>query len=143
MSDKELVPTQGKDEEKERPLPAYYSIPSVKKRAFLKAYGECGSIIGALRMTKISQTSHFIWMDKDELYRQAFEDIQPRVLRMLQDHVMKRIKDPKRPSDLLCMFEMERRDPQYRDNYQIQINSSGPTQVNFNLPTLKIPSPTN
>src|SRR6266481_9971295 len=138
MSDKEIVSTEEKD--KEEVLPAYYSISSAKKKAFLIAYGKCGMVRTAARNAGVADHSHYLWMDKDPQYRQAFEDIQPRVTQMLRDHIISRATAAKKPSDLLAMFEMKRRDPQYRDNFQIQVNSSGPTQVNFNISAPKLPN---
>lgn len=117
----------------ERVLPAYYSIRNAKQRAFLMAYAQCGMVKPAARDCRISDKSHYLWMDKDELYRQAFEDIQPRVTQMLRDEVVRRATSTKRPSDILLIFEMKRRDPAYRDNYGVQVNNTGPVQINITL----------
>jgi len=53
-------------------------IQHVKKRRFLKAYAEEGSITAAAKRVKIDRTSHYHWMNADdekerEAYRAAFE----------------------------------------------------------------------
>lgn len=117
----------------ERILPAYHSIKHAKQRAFLMAYAAGGLIKESSRASHVSDRSHYDWYDKDELYMQAFEDIQPRVTQMLRDEVIRRPTNPKKPPDLMFIFEMKRRDPAYRDNYAVQVNNVGSVQINVTI----------
>lgn len=52
----------------------YTELDSIKKRAFLSAYSQCGNITRATEITNVSRASHYKWMKEDEAYQKYFEE---------------------------------------------------------------------
>jgi len=44
-----------------------------KKAAFLASYPVAGTITAAFDAARISRTSHYVWLQEDQDYREAFE----------------------------------------------------------------------
>lgn len=64
------------------------------KKAFLKALENClGVVSDAARQTKLSRASHYLWVQEDEAYRKAVEEIMEARLDFAESRMLKGIKD--------------------------------------------------
>lgn len=112
-------------------------IRHAKKRAFLKAYSNCGNIKKAAEAAGIGRVSHYRWLE-GESYAAAFEDAHTIYVEALEAEVDRRafvgiedvvvqggriVKDSKgkplvkrRYSDNLLMFRLKKEKPEYKEH---------------------------
>ena len=126
--------------------PLFKGIRHLKKRKFLAAFSRSGRISVAAEAAEIHYSSHYIWLQRDKDYAQAFELAKEIAGDHWEDEITKRafegIDKPlffkgkltgdtiKEYSDILAMFSLKGLRPQrYRDSYPIFPN--GPTQFNI------------
>jgi hypothetical protein len=64
-----------------------------KKRAFLKAYVECGQIVKAARCVGISKQAHYEWLDIDPEYVKVFAEAKKEVGELLEAEAIRRAHD--------------------------------------------------
>lgn len=63
---------------------------NAKKRAFLAAYREAGTIRGALSATGISSSTHYKWLSDSEEYQKDFEKAQRASVVALEEEARRR-----------------------------------------------------
>jgi len=107
-----------------------------KKRAFLRAFCEVGTISAAARLAKIDRQTHRNWLRDDEVYADAFEEAKDIYREALETEVDRRafrgvlravryqgqvVGYERDFSDNLAMFRLKAMAPdQYRDNATIR-----------------------
>lgn len=105
-----------------------------KKRAFLAAYAEVGTILHAAQIAKIERKSHYLWLE-DEEYVAAFQEARVAAAEKLEQEARRRaVEGTQKPvfqggkqvgavqeySDTLLIFLMKGAMPEkYRDNYHL------------------------
>ena len=108
-----------------------------RQAAFLEAFSMVGSIIKAAEVAKIGRTSHWEWLKVDPEYAKAFAAAQIVATEALIDEATRRavqgVQEPvgwyqgvpggtvTRYSDILLIFLIKARRPEYRDSTHIQI----------------------
>ena len=63
---------------------------NAKKRAFLAAYTESGTIRGAASASGVAATSHYGWLRSDETYVEAFTEAKEQAIAMLEEEATRR-----------------------------------------------------
>ena len=128
-----------------------------KQRRYIIAYAGCGRITGASAITGVPWITHYHWLERDELYKQAFNKAREMFSDFAEGEVFQRaffgeehrifkkgvaVESYMQKSDILAMFALKGLKPQYRDNF-INQSSIGPIQVNVSLgaPALDITKP--
>jgi len=125
--------------------PLFKKIRHLKKRQFLAAFSQSGRITAACAEVKIHYSTHYVWLQRDknyaqafelakeiagdiwesEIYRRAFEGVEKPLFfkgRLTGDTVNER-------SDLLAMFALKGLRPKFRDSFVP--NNIGPTHFNI------------
>ena len=121
-------------------------LPQHKKKAFLTAYAQLGTITHAARATKIDRSCHYRWI-KDPSYVEAFEVAEAQAIDTLEGEAWRRaVEGNKKPvfhqgmkvgevtdySDVLLIFLLKGRFPErYKDNYEFNLNAPTAVQINF------------
>lgn len=106
-------------------------IQDGRKRAFLWAYATVaeGKLRRASRLAKVHTWQHYRWLAEDPAYAEAFKMADD----MAGDYLVEctRIRateygpNGERPSDILLMFALKAKRPEYRDNWTIAHEHSG------------------
>jgi hypothetical protein len=73
-------------------MPEKKSTPS-RKRAFLDAYAECGSVTAAAQVAGINRRMHYRQLESDAEYRKGFESLQDRIGQELEDLAVERVRN--------------------------------------------------
>ncbi len=135
----------------------FRDIAHLKKRAFLGAYAECGSVAKAAKTAGISRRSHQLWMKASgpgaDAYREAFAEAHEMACDMLEAEARTRavegtrrykfyrgrpILDPRTGepyfehdySDTLLIFLLKGARPEkYRERYEHSGPDGGPIQM--------------
>ena len=119
----------------------FSEITHPKKRAFLTAYAETGTLVRACEITGISKSSHYRWRDKDAAYREAFEKATECAADNIEDEAYRRAvegwEEPvgwykgkaggvvRRYSDTLLIFLLKGLRPEkYADRHDIRTASN-------------------
>ena len=113
-------------------------VRTKKKRMFLQAFiANGGNISDAAECAGMSTSTHYQWLDKDSVYRQAFEQaVDESTDTLIGEAVRRATVGDEQPvyhkgeligyrntkSDNLLMFLLKQRDPSFRDNYTNQTN---------------------
>jgi hypothetical protein len=137
------------DETTAQPQPNHwsaYKIRQGKKRAFLIAYCESGSVTHSAEAAGVARCRHYEWLEEDPDYARAFGDVQDRYVEKLEREADRRavegvdhpviyqgaITDTyKEYSDNLLMFRLKGLKPdKYRDNVHSKVDVSGAVQLN-------------
>ena len=130
-----------------------------KKAAFLAAFAECGTILGAVKAAGVARHTHYVWLKKDEQYKKAFRQACRAAGEMLEQEARRRaiegvvqlkfhagqpIIDPRtgqpyvelRYSDILLIFLLKGAMPKkYRERYETNVtlqdlpNTTGPEEL--------------
>ncbi len=126
---------------------------SVRKRAFLAAYSQCGSLTHAARAAKINRCTHYRWL-KDQEYSAAFGEAREEAADALEMEARRRavegIEEPvfykgevcgtiRKYSDTLLIFLLKGVRP---EKYRERTEHTGPDGGPFEF-TIKIPRPGN
>lgn len=85
---------------------------------FLEALAEFGTIRSACDAADVSRRVYYDWIARYPDFKQAAEDAMERNTDELEEVAQDRAKDK---SDLLLMFLLKKRRPEYRDNYQAPV----------------------
>ena len=100
-----------------------FDLPEIthpKKKAFLLAYINCGTIKSAAKAAGIERTTHYYWLADPE-YQQAFNTASLMAGQSLQDEAVRRAF---KGSDRLLMFLLKGAMPdKYKERRQIQSES--------------------
>jgi hypothetical protein len=122
----------------------FQGISNPKKRRFLAAFAQCGSVTDAAKQAEIHFTSHYKWLKEDdnaayteafnrareiagdfaegEIYRRAFLGFDHPVI--YEGQITTTYKDY---ADTLAMFWLKGLKPErYRENQKIDLNVTGP-----------------
>ena len=109
---------------KERGDDDRFDLPEIrhpKKKAFLLAYINCGTIKSAAKAAGIERTTHYYWL-ADLEYQQAFNTASLMAGQSLQDEAVRRAF---KGSDRLLMFLLKGAMPdKYKERRQVQSESS-------------------
>jgi hypothetical protein len=108
-----------------------------RQKAFLAAYEQVGSIARAAEAAKIGRTTHWAWMRTDPEYPKKFAAAQTVASEVLIDEATRRavdgVEEPvgfykgkaggtvKRYSDILLMFLIKAKRPEYRDSSRLHL----------------------
>lgn len=98
----------------------------LKKKRFLMAYAKLGTVLKAAEVADIHRsTFEQEWMPKDSEFAELFKGVQKDYLDKLLG-----ICDEQAPHvPNLLMFRIKGLAPEYRDNYQVQVNVSQPVRI--------------
>ena len=88
-----------------------------RKRSFITAYHEHGSIYHAALATPVSRKTVYLWMERDTAFAQAVKDSHEDCADDIETSVFKRAKT----DSLLAMFYLKAKRPQFRDKLAIDI----------------------
>jgi hypothetical protein len=129
-------PNQSTEEIAPIRIPQFQKITNPKKRAWLAAYANVGTITGASRLTGMD---HYHWLNKDKDYKDAFEFAKQIAGDLIEDAIIEAATGGddvpiiyegqirghyKRKSDVLRMFVLKARKPEYRDSFNPQGGSA-------------------
>lgn len=64
-----------------------------KKKAFLKAFAECGQISGAAVAVGMDRCRHYQWLKEDPAYVELFNEAEREAAVMLEDEATRRARD--------------------------------------------------
>lgn len=104
-----------------------------RKRAFLEAYREEGSIYHAAHRSHVSRKTVYNWIEHDEQFAEAVADCKDDAVVELEQSVYKRAFK----SDLLAMFVLKAHRPQYRDKVTVDL-SAVQEQINAMMERLEL-----
>lgn len=90
------------------------------QKRFLEAYAACGMVSKAAETAEISRMQVWRWM-QDEDFEAACSAVEAIYTQQLRDISYRRAADDSRPATDLY-FELKRRDPAYKDNFQVNVN---------------------
>ena len=91
-----------------------------KKRAFVEAYREHGSIYHAAIAVKIHRATYYNWIDRDSQFQQAVEDSKEDCSDQVESSVFKKAING---STLDAIFYLKAHRPKFRDRVTIDIDS--------------------
>lgn len=90
---------------------------SIKKERFLAAYRRTGGIFTAAAAVGIGGTTVWEWRQTDEEFAAAFNSLEEADTEDLEKIARKRAA---KKSDLLMMFLLKKRKPEYRDSSKVE-----------------------
>lgn len=93
-----------------------------KKETFLRAYRKLGGKALACEATGISRSTQWRWEKDDERFRNDVLDVEELDTEELEAVARQRAVEK---SDLLTMFILKKRKPEYRDNSSLEISGKG------------------
>ena len=91
-----------------------------KKRAFVLAYREHGSIYHAAIASRIHRSTYYDWIDRDPVFLQAVEDCKEDCSDQVESSVFKKAING---STLDAIFYLKAHRPKFRDRVTIDIDS--------------------
>ncbi|MGI6078462.1 MAG: hypothetical protein ACOYCB_09950 [Fastidiosipilaceae bacterium] len=118
-----------------------------KQRAFLAVYSEAGNISQAAELANVNRCMHYTWMEKSEVYREAFEEAMEKAADRLEQEARRRavngVSEPvfykgeqcgtiQRYSDTLLIFLLKGVRPEkYRERFGHEITGKdgGPIEM--------------
>lgn len=119
-------------------------IQHIKKRAFLAAYAECGTVTRAAEIAGINRTTHYDWVREDPLYSKACDAAYEHAAERLEQEARRRaVEGTEKPvfyqgevcgtvteySDTLLMFLLKGAKPdKYKDRVSNEVTVSTPQQ---------------
>lgn len=121
--------------------------PSQRKRAFLLAYAEIGTVLHAAEAAGVSRRQHQRWVHEDAEYAAAFADAKAEVIEVYERELHRRaVEGVEKPvwrggeqvgsireySDVLLIFRMKALAPErYRDNHRVEHTGAngGPIEI--------------
>ena len=130
-------------------IPEFQKVTNPKKRAWLVAYAQVGTITGAKKLTGMDWRNHYHWLGKDPEYKTAFEIARQIAGDMIEDAIIEAAMDGdevpviyegkitqhyRRKSDVLRMFALKARKPEYRDSFPLAAMSSAPVSIAITYP---------
>lgn len=133
-------------------IPQFQKVTHPKKRAWLVAYAQAGTLTGAKKLTGMDWRNHYHWLNKDPEYRMAFEAARQIAGDMMEDAIIEAALDGdevpviyegqitgryRRKSDVLRMFALKARKPEYRDSYPLAAMSSAPVSITISCPPIE------
>jgi len=119
------------------------SVRHIRKKAFLKAFAECGTITKAAELAEIERHSHYFWCKEDKQYKEAFdiarEIYDAKELEVFEAELKKRALEPSAPmSSILLMFKLKSLADKYRDKLPEQ-KLIGDITIKLAIPERKYP----
>jgi hypothetical protein len=119
------------------------------KRAFLDAFAQAGTCLGASKLSGVDDRNHYVWLQKSEQYRQEFAIAKERAAQVLEAEARRRAADGyddpifyngvqvghvRRYSDLLMIFLLKAAKPDiYRDYHSVKVSGSMSTQATITV----------
>ena len=97
-------------------------LADARQIAFLKAYEKTGTISAAARAAKISRDTHYGWIESDPSYPAKFESAHQAMIDGLEEILRAMAKNNPVPA----MFLLKRHRPEYRENYKVEHEHTGP-----------------
>ncbi len=128
------------------------NITDKRQIKLLKAVVETGgSIVESCKVAKVFPMQHYRWLKQSVDYKIAYEEAQMRATETLEAEAIRRASGYDEPlvykgqktgeyvrkhSDLLLMFLLKKRNPEYRDNFtqNVGIWGGGDVKIEFNIP---------
>ena len=130
-------------------------VPSAEllpdQRAFINAYLKCGTIRGAVKLSKVHHLRHYNWCREDNNYQAIFAQAESV---MLEEDIAKirsrgidgydyevlgkdgEVRKLKRYDSILAMFYIKAKDQRFKDSHKgdtININVKDADKVNFDF----------
>lgn len=124
-----------------------------KKETFLRALQESAMVKTACVVAGIGRTTAYRWQKEDVQFAEAWMTAYETGTQVLRDEVIRRafhgtlrpvfqggklVGSIRERSDVLLMFELKRRDPTYRERFEVSGPNGGPIQhthdVHFYIP---------
>lgn len=96
-----------------------------------------GKLLRSCRMALIDNQKHYRWLQNDPEYAAAFDKADHMAADYLIEQVRKRATEGEKPSDLLLMFALKAKRPEYRDHYQVSHEHSGTVTISLEERTRK------
>ena len=93
-----------------------------KKEAFLRAYRKLGGKYTAAESIGVAPSTIWRWEKDDEKFRNDILDVEELDTEELEAKARERAVEK---SDLLTMFLLKKRKPEYRDNSSLEISGKG------------------
>lgn len=132
-----------------------------RQRAWLTSFAMCGKISETSRISGISWSIHYFWLEKSEAYKTAFARAEKIYSDVMIAECRRRavegddkpvfgkngelLASVKQKSDNLLMFSIKAKCPEYRDNFTInqfigptQFSVSGPKPVSQQTPLIDV-----
>jgi hypothetical protein len=102
----------------------------IKKRAMIEALEKTlGIVTQAANMVGIHRTTHYLWLEQDEVYKQAVEGITDIALDFAEGKLHQRIKDD---SDTAIIFYLKTKGKKRGYIERSEVDMSGNVGVNIN-----------
>lgn len=129
-------------------IPQFQKITHPKKRAWLVAYAQTGTIAATSKLTGMDWRNHSHWLNKDADYKLAFDIAKQIAGDLIEDSTIdaatagdnvpviyegKITQHYKRKSDVLRMFVLKGRKPEYRDLFNVAA-VTGPVSLSITYP---------
>ncbi len=124
-------------------------IQHPKKRVFLQAYSTCGNVTQAARIAGVDRATHYVWLETDEQYAEAFQQAQEAAADYLEQEAWRRAtqgveqdvfyKDKKiatkrEYSDTLLIFLLKGiRPDKYKERAQTELTGPGGGPVKVDM----------
>ena len=111
------------------PIRHIEDLDNPRQVEFLAKYVEYGTLGRAGAASGVNPMTHWKWMNgyrgnpPDSLYIQAWAIAQKMAAEQAKDEVYERAVHIKKPSDLLLMFHVKSKCPEYRDNFQVNVDN--------------------
>lgn len=120
-------------------------IQHAKKRAFLAAYAECGTITQAAEIANIDRCTHYEWIKTDPIYAKAFEVAHQKSIERLEQEARRRavegVEEPvyqggkkvgvvRKYSDTLLIFLLKGAAP---DKYRERVQTEHTGRIDSNM----------
>ena len=98
---------------------------AAKKRLFLLDFAQHGNVWHAAKRAKIDRQTHYNWLESDEKYKRAFDQAKQDAIDAIEDEIRRRATRKKAPSDTLLIFYAKKLNPEFRDNYKVEVGGPG------------------
>lgn len=100
---------------------------------FLLDYEKHGIVAQAAKHAKVSRETHYVWMETDPDYRAASERAKQDSIDAIEAEIRKRATRRKSPSDTLLIFLAKKLNPEFRDNYKVELGNAGGVPLSLDV----------
>ncbi len=101
------------------------SVDAAKRRA-IEAYRELGIVARACEAAGISRQTWYNWLERDPMFADQARDAEEAAIDALEAEARRRAKAG---SDILLMFCLKAKRPEYRDHQTIDLHATGQIEL--------------
>jgi hypothetical protein len=83
---------------------------------------DIGTVAGAAQVAGVDRSMHYTWLETDPTYPSRFEHAHQAMI----DSIVADLRRMARSNPVPAMFLLKRHRPEYRDNYKVEHEHSGP-----------------